>query len=62
MISFFYMNGKNLYAGDALLQFKEFIQCFGLKRSFRYVNGYVDISPDKDSPLEEQNQVDSHVD
>lgn len=58
----FYMNGKKLYAGDALLKFKEFIQYFGLKRSFRYVNGCVDISPDKDSPLEEQNQVDSHVD
>ncbi|MDO6453232.1 hypothetical protein Q4490_06610 [Neptunomonas phycophila] len=56
------MNCKKLYAGDALLKFDEFIQCFGLKRSFRYVNGYVDISPDKDSPLEEQNQVDSHVD
>jgi hypothetical protein len=56
------MNGKKLYRGDALLKFKEFIQYFGLKRSFRYVNGCVDISPDKDSPLEEQNQVDSHVD
>jgi hypothetical protein len=45
MISFFYMNGKNLYAGDALLQFKEFIQYFGLKRSFRYINECVVLEP-----------------
>ncbi|MFY0658803.1 MAG: hypothetical protein JXR12_18875 [Neptunomonas phycophila] len=45
MISFFYMNGKKLYAGDAFLQFKEFIQYFGLKRSFRYVNGCVVLEP-----------------
>ena len=41
----FYMNGKKLYAGDALLKFKEFIQYFGLKRSFRYVNGCVVLEP-----------------
>ena len=41
----FYMNGKKLYAGDALLKFKEFIQYFGLKRSFRYVNGCVVFEP-----------------
>ncbi|QLE99242.1 hypothetical protein [Neptunomonas phycophila] len=45
MISFFYMNGKKLYAGDALLKFDEFIQCFGLKRSFRFVNGCVVLEP-----------------
>ncbi|WP_421836198.1 hypothetical protein [Neptunomonas phycophila] len=39
------MNGKKLYAGDAFLQFKEFIQYFGLKRSFRYVNGCVVLEP-----------------
>ncbi len=36
---------KKLYAGDALLKFKEFIQYFGLKRSFRYVNGCVVLEP-----------------
>lgn len=39
---FFLHERQKSYAGDALLQFKEFIQYFGLKRSFRYVNGYVD--------------------
>lgn len=41
----FYMNGKKLYSGDALLKFDEFIQYFGLKRSFRYVNGCVVLEP-----------------
>lgn len=41
----FYMNGKNLYAGEALLKFDEFIQYFGLKRSFRFVNGCIVLEP-----------------
>jgi hypothetical protein len=44
-MNFFYMNGKKLYSGDALLKFDEFIQYFGLKRSFRYVNGSVVLEP-----------------
>jgi hypothetical protein len=45
MISFFYMNGKKLYSGAALLKFDEFIQYFGLKRSFQYINGCVVLEP-----------------
>ena len=45
MINFFYMNGKKLYQGEALLKFDEFIQYFGLKRSFRFVNGSVVLEP-----------------
>lgn len=45
MINFFYMNGKKLYQGEALLKFDEFIQHFGLKRSFRFVNDCVVLEP-----------------
>ncbi|MDO6453231.1 hypothetical protein Q4490_06605 [Neptunomonas phycophila] len=45
MINLFYMNGKKLFQGEALLKFNEFVTYFGLKRSFRFVNGCVVLEP-----------------
>jgi hypothetical protein len=45
MSFFLHLKGKELYRGDSILTFKDFVYYFGLKRSFGYRNDCVVLEP-----------------